>query len=85
MAGESALANPPQTVGDLHKAFNFAQSDKNNESDIFLYLPTRIIDHRRQTNLKFRLLQQRWRWVEGTSYGGRKAGGRRNGTRGAEA
>jgi hypothetical protein len=85
MAGESALASPLQTEGDLHKALNFAQSDKNNESDIFLYLPTRIIDHHRQTNLKFRLLQQRWRWVEGTSYGGRKAGGRRNGTRGAEA
>ena len=36
-----------QTEGDLHKALNFAQSDKNNESDIFLYLPTRIIDHHR--------------------------------------
>ena len=85
MAGEYALANPPQTVGDLHKALNFAQSDKNNESDIFLYLPFCIIDHHPQTNLQFRLLQQRWKWVEGTSYEGRKAGGRRNGTRGAEA
>jgi hypothetical protein len=83
MAGESALASPPQTEGILHKALNFAQSDKNNESDISLYL--QLIYNSRQTNLQPLLLQQRWRWVEGTSYGGRKARGRRNGTRGAEA
>jgi hypothetical protein len=30
MAGESALASPPQTEGDLHKALNFAQSKSKN-------------------------------------------------------
>ena len=70
MAGESALASPPQTEGDLHKALNFAQDDDNNESDNFLCLP--IIDDLRQANLLSQLLQQRWAWVGGDKVWGKE-------------